>query len=69
MEKTLSMLIRDVKNEMIDTINKSNLPPVLLELVVKDIFIEIQQASAQQYQSERETYIKSIEPNKEPTEK
>ncbi len=69
MEKTLSMLIRDVKNEIIDTINKSKLPPVLLELVVKDIFIEIQQASAQQYQNERETYIKSIEQNKEPTEK
>ena len=40
--KPLSLIIRESKNTIIDAINQANLHPTLLELIIKDIYNEVQ---------------------------
>lgn len=41
MNKPLNLMIEDVKEELVQAINNTNLPPFLLEPIVKDIYNEI----------------------------
>ena len=59
--KPISLLIEDGKNEIIKAINETNLPATILELIIKDIYIEIQKLkereliqAQQEYQNQKE---------------
>lgn len=61
MNTTISIAIEDFKNQIINDINSSGLPPCIVELVFKNILNDIEKMSRQQYEKEK----MSNEKNKE----
>lgn len=65
--------LNNLKNDLVNTINKSNLPVGVLYYIVKDLFMDVQNAYEQALKNEREIAkknIDSIESNsKEETDK
>lgn len=56
MEKPLSLVIKESKQTIIDAINSVNLHPTLLEMVVKDIYIEVQALNKSVCENELKEY-------------
>ena len=57
MNKPLTLLMHETKNNLIQTINNSTLPPCILELIVKDILNEIHVLSQKQLQDDELLYM------------
>lgn len=69
MDKPLSLAIEETKNNLIQVINTSNLTPVLLKPIIKDIYDEVQALYIQELQADRKKYEESLkEQNKENNE-
>ena len=60
MNKPLTLLIQETKNNLIQTINNATLPPCILEILVKDILHEIHVLSQKQLQEDELAYMNSL---------
>lgn len=56
MEKPLSLVIKESKQTIIDAINSVNLHPTLLEMIVKDIYLEIRDLERTNSEREEKAY-------------
>ena len=61
MNKPLSMVIKDTKIKLANICNESSLSPIILELIVKDIYSEIRHLAEMQALEEKFAYTKSLE--------
>ncbi len=69
MEKPISVIINEAKTELAETINKLQLHPSILEMIMKDLYLEIQFAAKQQTEKEAEAYQQSLEEEKKDKKK
>lgn len=65
MNKPISIILTEAKQSIAESVNSTQLSPVLLEPIIKDLYIEIQQLAAQQYNTEKTEYEKSLSAAKE----
>lgn len=66
-----SMRIDILKNGLVTLINTSNLPPYIVEPILKDLHTEVHELAEEQARKEAEEYNKAVEKsnnNEEPTE-
>lgn len=67
----VSMRINILKNGLVTLINTSNLPPYIVEPILKDLHTEVHGLAEEQARKEAEEYNKAVEEsnnNEEPTE-
>lgn len=67
----VSMRINVLKNGLVTLINTSNLPPYIVEPILKDLHAEVHGLTEEQARKEAEEYNKAVEENnnnEEPTE-
>lgn len=66
----VSMRINVLKNGLVTLINTSNLPPYIVEPILKDLHTEVHGLTEEQTRKETEEYNKAVEKsnNEEPTE-
>ena len=58
--KPLSMNVKEAETGIINEINKYNLHPALLELILKNIYAEVAALAKNTYESEANKYWQSI---------
>lgn len=58
--KPISLIMEDAKNTIINTINDLNLHPTLLEVIMKDIYKEVNDLAKSQYERERAEYEQAL---------
>ena len=58
MNKPFSLIIQETKQELIDVINNSNLHPSVIEMIVKDIYLEVNRLNAETIKKEKEQFMK-----------
>ena len=63
-EKPISLTIEEVKAEIANIINNSQLPSVVLDLIVKDIYNEVHSIYIQQAMQEQQEYNTSKQNDK-----
>ena len=56
MDKPLSLIINETKQNFIKTINNAGLPLALLEMIMKDVYFDLKNASDIQAKKELEEY-------------
>lgn len=57
MEKPISLIIEETKQSLTDTINTCRLHPAIVEMIVKDIYLEVCQFNATNTIREKENYL------------
>lgn len=62
-QKPLSVLVDELKKNISDNINNSQLHPYILEQIMKEFYMEVHQIYIQQTQAEKEAYEKSLSEN------
>jgi hypothetical protein len=60
-EMPVSMRINVLKNGLITLINTSNLPPYIVEPIIKDLHMEVHELAEAQAKKEAEEYNKTVE--------
>ena len=65
--KPLSLIMKESKKTIIDAINQANLHPTLLELIIKDIYNEVQYNAKAFAEREKNEYEQAIAQFKETT--
>ena len=65
--KPTSLMIKDGKENIIKTINETELPPCVIKLIIKDIMNEIEKLCYQEEKRDLEEYTKSLESTKKET--
>ena len=60
MDKPISIILTEAKQKIAETINNTGLHPMLLESILKEFYIEVQQAAIQQYNKEKTEYENSL---------
>jgi hypothetical protein len=60
MNKPLTMIIKETKTKLANVCNESGLPPVILDMIVHDIYSEIHSISERQAAEEEKVYIESL---------
>lgn len=65
MEKPVSLVLNDLKQEIVDSINKTNLPLCIVEPVLKDLYAEIATLAKQQLAKDKEEFESSQKEEKE----
>lgn len=60
MNKPMSLIREEVKKELADTINNSNLPPFIIEPILQDFLREVHVAVVRQYENDKAMYEKSL---------
>lgn len=63
MNKPLSVVYEEFKQELANVINNSGLPPLMIEPVLQNFLSETRLAMQRQYQLDRAEYAKSLEDN------
>ena len=69
MEKPLGIRIEELKKQLADVINSSNLHPYILDNILKDIYQEVHMVYQSQLSKELEEYNNKQKENEESTEK
>lgn len=69
MNKPISMVINETRISLLNVLNTSNLPPCILEMIIKDLYSEAKQLSTLQLKQDTETYNKAQEDSKLQEEK
>ena len=57
MNKPFSIIIEETKQKLVDVINQSNLHPSIVELIIKDIYFEVNQLNIETIAKEKEHYL------------
>ena len=65
MQKPISMVINETREFLIKTINESNLPPFIMEMLLKEIYTEINKISTDIAIKEREQYLQNLQESTE----
>ena len=60
MQKPLSVIINETKSNIIGAVNNSNLSPVILEPIVRDIYNEISNLARTQTENETRQYYAEL---------
>lgn len=60
MNKPLTMIVKDTKSKLVNACNNSGLPPVILDLIVKEIYSEIHYLAEKQTLEEEKIYMETI---------
>lgn len=63
MKKPFSLMVQETKQELVDIINKSNLHPSVIEMIVKDIYWEVNRLNIETLKKEKEQFIKESDEN------
>lgn len=58
MNKPFSLLVQETKQELINIINKSNLHPSVMEMIIKEIYLEVNRLNIEITKNEKEQFIK-----------
>ena len=61
MEKTITLRINEIKTNLVTTINEANLPPFLLEPILKELYSEASTLATNQAKKEEDEYYKSLQ--------
>lgn len=59
-EKPITMVIEETKNNLVNVINQSGLHPFILDSIMKELYNEIHVSYLKQAQIEADNYNKSI---------
>ena len=59
MDKPISVVLEELKQDIINSINNTNLPICIIEPIIKDLYNEIAILSKQQLAKDKEEYEKS----------
>lgn len=59
MDKPVSMTIDETKQSLADVINNCKLHPAIIEMIVKDIYLEVCQLSTVNAAKEKKQYLES----------
>lgn len=65
MDKPISVLMEDFKSELIKVINESNLHISVVDLILGQVYSEVNQTAARVAENEKAEYIKSKTEKKE----
>lgn len=57
MNKPLAMIIKETKSKLANVCNESELPFVILDLIVKDIYLEVHSLAENQSLEEETAYV------------
>lgn len=60
MNKPISIVINETRISLANVLNKSNLPPCILEMIVKELYDEARQLSSFQSKQDEENYVKAL---------
>lgn len=60
MNKPLTMTIKETQKNIVDICNKSGLPPIILDLIMQNIYSEIRSIAENQAIEEEKAYAESI---------
>ena len=61
MNKPLTMVIKETKNNLAKICNESGLPPVILDLIIQGVYSEIHSLVERQTLEEETSYVKMLE--------
>ena len=61
MNKPLTMIIKETQNSVVNALNESGLPPIILDFIVRDIYTEVHNITERQATEDVENYKKSLE--------
>lgn len=61
MNKPLTIVINETKNNLVNVCNESGLPPVILDLIMQGIYSEIHSIADRQLMSDEAAYAKANE--------
>lgn len=64
MEKPITLQMENLKKEIVDAINKSNLPVFILDFMLKDLYGEVHAMSQKQFIDDKERYEESLKKEK-----
>lgn len=64
MNKPITILINELKSKIIESCNESQLPPVILDLVIQGIYLEIHNLAEKQVTDDKIAYIEAIKDGK-----
>lgn len=60
MNKPMSVIREEVKKELVDIINNSNLPPFVIEPILQDLLREVHIVAVRQYENDKAMYEQSL---------
>jgi len=69
MDKPISVMIHDMKNDVLNTITKHNLHPSITRMIIGDIYREICAVADSQYIQEQKAYENAEKSKEKATEK
>ncbi len=61
MDKPITIIIDEFKKKLADDMNESNLPPFILETILKDLHQEVFMLSRRQLEEDKIRYNQSLE--------
>lgn len=61
MNKTASMLVEETKKKFTQACNEAQLPPCIIELIIKDLLHEIHDLAERQLEMEKTVYTKTLQ--------
>lgn len=64
MNKPITILINELKSKIIDSCNESHLPPIILDLVMQGIYLEIHNLAEKQVADDKAVYMEAIKYDK-----
>ena len=56
-EKPISLIIKEAKSAIVDAINSVQLHPVLLEMIINELYLEVQEQAIITYKKENNDYF------------
>lgn len=65
MEKPISMVIDDTQKSLSDIVNNCGLHPVIIEMILKDLYMNVCSFNITNTKKEREQYLQESTQNKE----
>jgi hypothetical protein len=60
MNKPLTMMVKDTKMKLAQTCNESGLPPIILDLIIQNIYSEIHSIAESQTAEDEKFYFESL---------
>ena len=61
MKKPITMVVDETKQSLIKMINESNIPPFIMEMLLKEIYTEVNKLSTDISAKEKEQYLQSLQ--------
>lgn len=59
MNKPFSLIVEETKQELINIINKCNLHPSIVEMIIKEIYLEVNRLNTETKIKEKEQYLRN----------